>query len=132
MFKCSTKDAMAEPPSVPGGPVVVEFAPPPPKPKKKPRARLEPEQQIAKQDLLTAKEFVDKYRREVVTASWDPAVLRKCGRKAEQILMTLGATQHKESVPMREQARRRQLHIDQAELEGTTNPDHLRPKRKKK
>jgi hypothetical protein len=122
---------MSAPPTVPGGAVVVEFTPPPPKPKRKPRIRLEPEQQIAKQDLLTAQEFVEKYRREAVTASWDPAALRKCGRKAEQILMSLGATQHKESVPLREQARRRQLHIDQAELEGIASRDVRRRKKKK-
>jgi hypothetical protein len=121
---------MSAPETVPGGPTVVEFQAPEPRPKRKPRARLEPQQQLAKENLLSAREFVDKYRREVVTASWDPSVLRKCGRKAEQILMTLGASKHKERVPMREQARRRQLRIDQAELDGAINPEAAARKKK--
>lgn len=130
-----------EPKTVKGGPTVVVAAaavPPEPRQKKmerqkvKPKPKLEPEQMNAKQNLLTAKDFVEKFRREVRTASWDPAVLRKCGRGAEQILMTLGAHQHKEKVPMREQARRKKLHEEQADLEGIRKKDTIPIKKKTK
>jgi hypothetical protein len=122
--------AVRDPPSVEGGPVVVEFRAPEPKQSwSKPKIKREPERQMANPELLTAREFVEKYRREVKTASWDPKVLRKCGRGAEQILMTLGAHQHKESVPLREQARRRQLHLDQAELGSVRMPEKKSKKR---
>ena len=97
---------------------------------KKPKPKLEPEQQKQRGELLSAKEFVKKYQREVKTAAWDPKVLRKCGRGAEQILMSLGAHQHKEKVPLREQARRKKLHQEQAELEGQYRRDIKRKKKK--
>jgi leucyl aminopeptidase (aminopeptidase T) len=122
----------ASPTTVDGGPEVVTFEPPPnPVRKPRPRPKLEPRQQEAQQDLLSAKDFVIKYRREAITASWDPKVLRKCGRGAERILMTLGAHEHKEKVPMHELARRKQLLADQAALEGIHKRDQP-PKKKKK
>lgn len=130
-----------EPKTVKGGPtIVVAAAAVPPEPKErrgpkqkvKPKPKLEPGQMNAKQGLLTAKEFVEKFRREVRTASWDPAVLRKCGRGAEEILKTLGAHQHKEKVPMRELARRKKLHEEQADLEGIRKKDVIPIKKKTK
>ena len=120
--------------TVEGGPIVVEFAnndanDRQPRFKK---AKTEPRENREKQDLLTAKQFVEKYRREAVTASWDPSVLRKCGRGAEEILISLGAEKRKEKVPMRELERRRQLMKDKEELEGTRFMDLNRKKPKKK
>ena len=123
---------VCEPKTVKGGPAVVKFEAPEPqqKPKPKQKPKLEPEQQNDRKELLSAKDFVKKYQREVKTAAWDPKVLRKCGRGAEQILMSLGAHQHKEKVPMREQARRKRLHEEQAELEGIHKRDTKRKKKK--
>ena len=126
---------VSEPTTVQGGASVVKFEPPPPpEPKRtknpKPKPKLEPEQQKQRGELLSAKEFVKKYQMEVKTAAWDPKVLRKCGRGAEQILMSLGAHQHKEKVPLREQARRKKLHQEQAELEGQYRRDIKRKKKK--
>lgn len=113
------------PKSVKGGPEVVTFAPPEPKeskargkPIRKPAKKLTPEQRENRQDLLSASDFVEKHRREVRTASWNPKDVRKCGRAAEQILVNLGATKRKEKVPFHEQARRKRLHEEQAELAG--------------
>jgi hypothetical protein len=44
--------------------------------------------------------------------------------------MCLGAPQHKEPFPMRELARWRQSHIDEAELEGIPNPESKVRKKK--
>ncbi|KAK8899831.1 hypothetical protein M9Y10_002153 [Tritrichomonas musculus] len=121
----------SEPKTIEGGPIVVEFVPPPiVKKSKKPniKAKIEPREKRQKENLLTAKQFVEKYRYEAVTASWDPAVLRKCGRGAEDILASLGAERHKEKVPMRELDRRRQLIKDKEELEGTAFMDLSKPK----
>lgn len=116
--------------------VAAAAVPPEPKekrgPKQKAKPKLEPGQMNSKQNLLTEKEFVEKFRREVRTASWDPAKLRKCGRAAEEILMTLGAHQHKEKVPMRELARRKRLHEEQADLEGIHKKDTIPIKKKTK
>lgn len=129
-----------EPTTPEGGPIVVEFVPPPDRPKnvnKKKKVKIEPQDKKRKENLLSAEEFVNKYRREARTASWDPAILRKCGRGAEDILVSLGAERHKEKVPMRELDRRRQLIQDKEELEGakylTLNsvPYHTKPKKKK-
>ena len=130
-----SKIQSSEPKTVEGGPVVVEFVPPPIKNKTKKtnvKAKIEPREKREKESLLTAKQFVEKYRREAATASWDPAVLRKCGRGAEDILVSLGAERHKEKVPMRELDRRRQLIKDKEELEGTAFMDLGKPKKHNK
>lgn len=123
-----------EPKSVRGGPTVVEFAPEPPRQKRKTKLDPEIKPDKKKGKLLTSKEFVDKYRHEVTTASWDPTILRKCGRGAEEILMTLGAPKKKEKVSFHELQRRKQLIIDKEELEGPTDrfKPTISPKLKKK
>ncbi|EAY21921.1 hypothetical protein TVAG_249810 [Trichomonas vaginalis G3] len=107
---------------------VVEFDPstaPPPKPRK-PKTDNQPPKFIKdkkKKDFkkeekpLTAKEFVDKYRREALTASWDPAVLRKCGKGAKEILTSLGCKFKNENIPFAEQKKRRQHKINKGEIE---------------
>ena len=82
---------------------------------------------------LTQKEFVKKFRNEVVTASWDPAVLRKCGRGAEEILQTLGATKKKIALPYSAIQQRREKRLEDEELEGTRYfPKETHEKRHKK
>jgi hypothetical protein len=116
--------------AVEGGPVVFEFQEPEPKQRRtKPKIKREPERQPAKQELLSAKQFVDKYRREAKTASWDHKALRKCGRGAEQILMTLGAHKRKQPVPLHEQIRRRQLQLNRPEPVNFQNPGKKTKKR---
>lgn len=124
-----------KPKTIEGGPIVVEFVPPPIQKKSKmlnKKVKTEPREKKEKENLLTEKQFVEKYRREVMTASWDPQILRKCGRGAEEILVSLGAERHKEKVPMRELDRRRQLIKDKEELEGTAFMNLNRPKKHSK
>lgn len=107
---------------------VVEFDPSmaqPPKPKKNKSENPPPKFMKDKQKnknkkeekQLTAKEFVEKYRREAMTASWDPAVLRKCGKGAKEILTSLGCHFKNENVPFAEQKKRRQHKINKGEIE---------------
>lgn len=125
----------SEPKTIDGGATVVEFVPPPIIKKNKmpnKKVKIEVREKREKENLLTEKQFVEKYRREAITASWDPAILRKCGRGAEDILASLGAERHKEKVPMRELDRRRQLIKDKEELEGTAFMNLGKPKKHSK
>ena len=115
-------------PSVPrtvkGGPEVVEFdpslAPPPPSKdrKKKGSQDLIPEKpkkkhnRNPKEEILTAAEFVKKYRKDALKASWNPKVLRKCGKGTKEIFQTMGCKFKHEKTPMKEMQRQRQIKID--------------------
>ena len=115
------------PKTVKGGPQVVEFDPstaPPPRardrnknnsaasrPEKKKKYRKE-----EKEEILTEAEFVKKYRKDALKASFDPRVLRKCGKGAKEIFETLGAKFKHEKTPMKEMQRQRQIKIDKGLL----------------
>ena len=114
-----------------GGPLTVNFDP-----HEQPKVFQPKETPIQKkneQNLLTQKEFVKKFRNEVITASWDPAVLRKCGRGAEEILQTLGAPKKKVALPYSAIQQRREKKLEDEELEGTKYlPKDTHQKRHKK
>ena len=117
----------AAPRTIKGGPAVVEFDPstvPPPRERRKKESRLPaPEKPKKKhnrqkeEEVLTEKEFVKKFSKEVVKASWDPKVLRKCGKGAKEILETLGCKFKQENIPMKERKKRLQQKIDKGEIE---------------
>ena len=128
MYQNMTKSLfMSRSPTAPrtikGGPEVVEFdpslAPPPPKQRKKKAPRV-PEPQNPKkkhnrepkEEILTEAEFVKKYRKDAIKASWDPKVLRKCGKGAKEIFETMGCKFKHENTPMKEMQRQRQQKID--------------------
>lgn len=107
----------------PAQPVVVEFNPddaPPPKPRKQKNTvpqKKTPKQRKEKEEVvLTAKEFVKKYQKEAVTASWDPKDLRKCGKAAKEILTTLGCSFKNDNIPFKVLQQRRQHKINKGEL----------------
>jgi len=110
---------VSKPDTIEGGPIIVEFKEPP-----KPQVKKNnvPPKEIPKKkkkddNILSAKDFVEKYRKEVVTASWDPKVLRKCGKGAKEILSTLGVHIPKENVPFKVQQRRRKARMEKEEQE---------------
>lgn len=111
------KKAPPPPRVISGGPLVVDFNPNETPKKFKPKEI--PIHKKAEQIQLTEKEFVKKYKNEVITASWDPAVLRKCGRGAEEILQSLGAPKKKVALPYSALQQRREKRLEDEELEGT-------------
>lgn len=123
MSEKKTLPPVVEPKTVRGGPKVMVFEAPEPVPK--PQKKEKPPKKVIKPKVkepkriegLTEREFVDRYKNEVVTASWDPKVLRKCGKGAKDILKSLGAKIKPEKIPFKEQQRRRRIRLEKEAIE---------------
>lgn len=122
----------SQPQEVTGGPKVVSYEPEPRPVKQTPiHAKVTPNKKNER-ELLTSKDFVEKYRYEVKTAAWDPKVLAKCGKGAEEILKTLGAKIKNPNIPFKEQMKLREQRKLKEALQGTQKTDNVPHKKVQK
>lgn len=122
----------SKPEEISGGPTVVSYEPEPRPPKRTPvHAKVTPTKKNER-ELLSSKDFVEKYRNEVKTAAWDPKVLAKCGKGAEEILKTLGAKIKNPNIPFKEQMRLREQRKYKEALQGTQQTQKANHKKDQK
>jgi hypothetical protein len=93
---------------------------------KPPKSHLKKENSFqVNTEALSSRDFVEKYRKEAITASWDPKDLRKCGKEAKKILGNLAVSMKQEKTPL-------PIHLKKRKKEKEQQINSPRIKKKKK